>query len=248
MAGFRGPDTVVAVLLGSGGSIDHPTRVESYASVDLHPTTVALLRHSVPKDVVVAPVAVGRWMTHNSPVNDDQGDGFQPQSSVGPSPVPEFIGPASTPITGADTVASVTDEDRQQYGRLLDSALERGLLGQYDYEIRLSELATAPTLDELKRIVTELPVFAPSDPMARSRTKTSPRGPGRTFVLSPPGVGAGAVAKRRSNPWTTLIIMVAVIIVAFVFLVVYAGHLVHGHNGASGAPAAVARMVTILRL
>jgi hypothetical protein len=53
----------------------------------------------------------------------------------------------------------VTDEDRNRYGVLLDHAAERGLLSPGDYQARLADVASATSLDELKRIVTELPVF-----------------------------------------------------------------------------------------
>ena len=53
----------------------------------------------------------------------------------------------------------MTDEDRNRFGILLDHASERGLLTPLEYEFRLSELAEATSMDELRRIVTELPAF-----------------------------------------------------------------------------------------
>ena len=77
-----------------------------------------------------------------------------------PQRVPDLLAvPAAEPAPVPDLPSGVTDEDRNRYGVLLDHAAERGLLSPGDYQARLSEVASATSLDELKRIVTELPVF-----------------------------------------------------------------------------------------
>ena len=144
--------------------------------------------------------------------------------------------PAAPPTQAASpTGAPVTDEDRQTYGRLLDSAFERGLLGSYDYEVRLRELSEAASIEEMKKIVTELPVFAL--PTAGAKAK-------RSSLSGTPTVG-GTGAK---SPWMKLVILVVAVVIAFVLLALYAEHIVHNRTGGtSGAPAAVVA-VSPLRL
>jgi hypothetical protein len=121
----------------------------------------------------------------------------------------------------------VTDADRQDYGRLLDRAFERGLVGQFDYEVRLRQLSEATSIEELGRIVTELPVF---------ETLVSPARVGRSVVRGRSTRGRIGV-EGRSNPWTKLIVVVAIVVVAFVVLTIYAQHLVHSRP--TGPPPAV---------
>lgn len=182
-------------------------------------------------------------MAHNSPVHgDERGVAANGQ---GPRPVPDLgipgsfgqvpavgvgpaIQPAPSPGVPRPDTAPVTDEDRQAYGRLLDRAFERGLIGSYDYEVRLRELSEATSIDAMKTIVTELPVFAVPSPAAPGRRPSLGR------VSTPADGGTG-------NPWTKLVVMVLVVVIAFVVLALYAEHVVHGRtNGNSGAPAAAA--------
>jgi hypothetical protein len=186
-------------------------------------------------------------MTDNPRVVDNTRDGVNPGQGAAPLPIPELGDPA--PVTPADHPPAVTDEDRQQYGRLLDSAMERGLLSPYDYETRLSDLAEAPTIDELKRIVTELPIFGASASGSKPASKPArpslfgssaaselsdglPGTPGTTRAL------ARSAAKSQRSRWTKLIIVLVVVIALFVALSIYAEHLVHNHNNNPSSTAA----------
>jgi hypothetical protein len=185
-------------------------------------------------------------MADNPRVVDNTGDRDNPGQSATPLPIPELGDPPS-----ADHPPAVTDEDRQQYGRLLDSAMERGLLSPYEYETRLSDLAEAPTIDELKRIVTELPIFGEATSVPKPASKPAkpslfggspvselsdglPLTPGTTRAL------ARGAAKSQRSRWTKLIILLIVVIALFVALSIYAQHLVHNHNNPSSSPAWVA--------
>ena len=191
-------------------------------------------------------------MTHNPQVIDEPGDGRQRHEVAGPGPIPELDVAGTAPLPSAgpqpkvpqptDHQPPVTDDDRQLYGRLLDSAMESGLLGAYDYETRLSDLADASTIDEMKKIVTELPMFSASAPTAKPRKSSlfstspgSPRSqttPGSEYSRIP-----GVATKGRSNPWTKLIILLVVVVVMFVALSIYAEHLVHNRHNSSSAVA-----------
>ncbi len=96
---------------------------------------------------------------------------FQPV----PRPVPEL---AST---------AVSDDDRNRYGVLLDHAAERGLLSPTEYRETTGQLAEAPSIEDLQRIVTELPAFDLSGaPAAITETTGRPGAPGR---VRPPRSG-----------------------------------------------------------
>ena len=187
-------------------------------------------------------VAPAPAMTDNPRVVDDTGDGVQPGQDAAPLPIPELGGAAPAPPAApvpppTGPTPEVTDEDRQQYGRLLDSAMERGLLSPYEYETRLGDLAAAPTLDDLKRIVTELPMFtaspAASKPARPSRFGGPPvTGPsdGLPSMTGSAGSWPAGAAKSQRGRWTKLIILLIVVIALFVALSIYAEHLVHNHN------------------
>jgi hypothetical protein len=181
-------------------------------------------------------------MTDNPPVVDDTGDGVQPGPAAAPLPIPELGGPLPAPPAAAvpaptGPAPEVTDEDRQQYGRLLDRAMERGLLSPYEYETRLGDLAEAPTLDDLKRIVTELPMFtASSSPSKPARTSRFGRPPvpgasdGLPSMTGSAGSWPPGAVKSQRGRWTKLIIVLIVVIALFVALSIYAEHLVNTHN------------------
>ena len=127
--------------------------------------------------------------------------------------------------------------------------MERGLLTPYDYETRLSDLAEAPTLDELKRIVTELPMFGAAASASKPASKPakpslfggSPvSGPSDGLPITPGTTRALArsAAKSQRSRWTKLIILLIVVIALFVALSIYAEHLVHNHNNNPSALAA----------
>lgn len=182
-------------------------------------------------------------MADNPLVVDNRGDGVQPDNGAGPLPIPEL--PQSGPVPAAptdpvpvDPGSEVTDDDRQAYGRLLDSAMERGLLTPYDYQTRLGDLAAASTLDEMKTIVTELPIFTASTPAKPGRPSRFTEPPDDLPLVpgSAPTRMSGMPAHRRSNRWTKLIILLIGVIVLFVALSIYAAHLANNHNNHSGAP------------
>ncbi len=120
----------------------------------------------------------------------------------------------------------MTDEDRDRYGRLLDRAAERGLLDAYDYEVRLRDLASASTIEEMNRIVTELPAFTAPPPVAGTRARAS--------AVGTPKLGPG---RRRSSPWLLLVVVVVVVVASLALLALYAGHLDRSHHSGM-APAA----------
>jgi hypothetical protein len=126
----------------------------------------------------------------------------------------------------------VTDEDRQVYGRLLDSAFERGLLGPYDYEVRLREVSEATSIEQMREIVTQLPAFALPTPNATPKRSLLGGSPTRT-------------GSRASSPWTKLVILMVVVVLAFVFLAIYAEHVVHNRTTGSGAPPAAVVVVPV---
>lgn len=147
-------------------------------------------------------------MAHNSTVIEDP-------------PVPPARADGSADV--------VSDDDRNRYGKLLDSALERGLLGVTDYEIGLRALGAATTIGEMQRVVTELPVFTVLPPGASTQRSRPARGL--------PARRAGSVGQHRAGRWKTLVAMVVVMVAVLVFLSLYAQHVVHGRTNGSGLSA-----------
>lgn len=142
---------------------------------------------------------------------------------------------------GGDPERAIGDDERTSYGRLLDRAAERGLLTSAEYQVRLRLLAEATTDDEMRQIVTELPVLDGAD---RSSKQTGSAG----RVLPPGGALApSATPRRRSSPWFVLAAMVLVLVVALVFFAVYADHLAHVSNSATAAEHPVFRVLSDLR-
>lgn len=135
------------------------------------------------------------------------------------------------------------DDDRNVYGVLLDRAAERGLLSQSDYEVRLGELAAATSVEQMRRIVTDLPAFGapPPAPSAhRSKRATPTVAPDMALVT----VGG----RRRSSPWVLLAILVVVVLASLAFFSIYAEHLVHNHDVGLVSTTAVVRMLSAPRL
>ncbi len=151
----------------------------------------------------------------------------------------------------------MTDEDRNRFGILLDHASERGLLTPLEYEFRLSELAEATSMDELRRIVTELPAF--EAPMVVKRGKgakkqTSSLGM-TTDLPAPARQGEGdlwaaqtpTTARRKgANPWVILAVVVAVLLVAMVLLGLMVSRV--SHNRGIGPPTVVTQTISPIRL
>jgi hypothetical protein len=134
----------------------------------------------------------------------------------------------------------VTDEDRTRYGILLDRAAERGLLAPYDYEMRLGDLASATTIEEMNRIVTELPAFTRAG--ATPRNDRRPSGP-RIASNRPPF--SAAAQQRRARLWLMVTIVMVVAVASLLFLSIYTRHVVHNRN--SGLPV-ITQPVSALRL
>jgi hypothetical protein len=162
-------------------------------------------------------------------------------TTAAPRPVPELGGDAGV------GPGPVSDDDRNRYGLLLDSAAERGLLSPAEYEVRLVALADAGTEDELRRIVTELPAFAPFGTSSPSTPTASATGPAAR-VDDPAALDSALWAnltpartrRRSANPWVPLAVLVLVLLVSLVALALVASHLAHTHPAAvAHAPAAV---------
>lgn len=148
-------------------------------------------------------------------------------------------GPQPSSDPEAVSAPAVSDEDRNRYGRLLDRAAERGLVDAYEYEVRLRDLAEATSIEELNRIVTELPAFTTAATPAGS-------GPRRRSGTGRVRSGGSRTESTRSSPWVLLAIVVAVVAVSMVLLAIFANHLAHTHNSGLG-PVATAS-VSVPRL
>lgn len=198
-------------------------------------------------------------------MSDDASDGrpwpidpTRPPSDHDPRPLPELGGLDDVTRTLSGFAGStngeerhgiddpVTDDDRTRYGVLLDHAAERGLLTVGEYEVRIGELAEATTIDEMRRIVTELPAFAP--PVPTSTTSPSPSRSRRSApVLAPDALLMTAGTRRRNSSWVVLAVLVAVIVALLIAFTIYAEHLTKSHTAAPPGVAA-ARTVSAPRL
>lgn len=135
---------------------------------------------------------------------------------------------------GQAATVEVTDKDRHVFGALLDRAAERGLLNPHEYELRLGELATATSLEQMREIVTDfpLPSTAPSAAAAKKLSK-SPRGSSAgDAVLGMPGLDPlrpSRHSRQRNSPWLFLGIVLVVFVVVMVLFSIYAEHVLHTH-------------------
>jgi hypothetical protein len=149
------------------------------------------------------------------------------------------------PAGGSSHIAvdsgTVTDEDRTRYGVLLDRAAERGLLAPYDYEIRLRDLASATTIEQMKQIVTELPVFT----RVAGATPRNNRSPSNPLISSNRPPFSAAAQQRRARLWLMVTIVMVVAVASLLCLSIYTRHVVHNRN--SGLPV-IALPVSGLRL
>jgi hypothetical protein len=114
----------------------------------------------------------------------------------------------------------VTDDDRNRFGTLLDHAVERGLLGPGEYQVRLRELAQATSIEEMTEIVSALPAFAASPSAVKPDAAVDPL----AFATLP------ARTERRNPPWALLVVVIVVVAVALVALALITAHAVHNHN------------------
>jgi len=192
-------------------------------------------------------------VTHNWQVSDQQDGAVGPASDPGdppagpggPRPIPELVGygdavvaPPRTGRPGDDGPTGVagrpggpdgrpvTDDDRNRYGLLLDRAAEGGLLASHEYEVRLRELASASTVDEMHRIVTELPAFTGPLPTAGRWRAAAAAGP----------AGLTGPRKRRTNTRLMMVVLVLVLVVSMVVVYISAQHLTRIHNGGLWMP------------
>jgi hypothetical protein len=206
-------------------------------------------------------------VVHNWPVTDETEHGRRPLDPPGlrpgvatAVPIPELMVVehlADLTSAFADGEASdraVGDDERTRYGLLLDRAAERGLLTPAEYQIRLRAVAEATSVDEMRTIVTELPVLegpvVRSSKRARSNGRSLPPatalppGAAQPPAATPPAPGA---LGGRSSPWFVLVVVVVVLVLSMVFFAVYAEHLIHTHNSVAGAGQRVLRTVSALR-
>ncbi len=130
--------------------------------------------------------------------------------------------PATTRSAGAPVPAEgpVTDDDRQRFGVLLDRAFDRGLLDAVEYQRRLGALAEAATVEELRDLVTELPVLHGGP----DRSATARPRPDGLATLGRPRYGTTATARR--SPWPVLVVVLAVA----------GAHLARSHRGSAPPP------------
>ncbi len=154
-----------------------------------------------------------------------------------------FVGQANgsaDPAPSREEPVGVSDEDRNRYGLLLDHAAERGLLSTDEYEVRLGELASATSIDEMRQIVTELPVFtvAAATPTKGARRPGPVAGPNPVMALGD---------RRRRSPWMVLGLVLVVVVGLMVLFTIYAEHVTRSHNPGSLAPAVI-RSLSALRL
>ena len=137
----------------------------------------------------------------------------------------------------------MTDDERNRYGSLLDPAAERGLLSPTEYQARLAEVAEATSVDELQRIVTELPAFGAPSAAHRGRpggaagARRPPTG-GAARRTSTPSCGPAhpCGGDAEGEPWLVLAVVVGVLLVALVALGLVAAHVTHTHGRRTRPP------------
>jgi len=147
-----------------------------------------------------------------------------------PQPVPE--------LGHAPAASAVTDEERNAFGRLLDTAAEQGLLSPADYQERLGQVAEAGSVAELQRIVTEIPAFG-GDP-----APSAAGGHADVDALLWAERTQAVARRERGNPWLVLVLVVAVLLVSLVALGLVAAHVIHTHASV-GSPAFGGRLSSL---
>ena len=182
-------------------------------------------------------------MAHNSGVDEGTGGAMSGGEAGAPGPVPELSALPSrdeVDLKGAPAgLGLIHGADREAYARLLDRARARELLSPVEHQLRLAELADAGTVEEMKRIVTDLPALAGVNGGApRSATRADRRSTG---LAAWPGVagfrasGRRAAATPGTRPWTVLALVMVVVVLVFALLVVYADRVVHQSHVQSGS-------------
>ncbi|MHB1517566.1 MAG: DUF1707 SHOCT-like domain-containing protein [Acidimicrobiales bacterium] len=193
------------------------------------------------------------------PVPALSADGAERSELTGPVPSESASSaPAASPPPPATGPVAVSDDERNRYGLLLDRAAERGLLSTDEYDARLRDLAIAGSVEELQRIVAELPIFTARSSKGSGRGRWSRRFVAGAVASDPrdaeivyhgmrgrksapttmaPGplgsrVAGSATTRRRrtGNPWVALVVMTVVLVVALVVLAIYSRSVIH-HQG-----------------
>lgn len=131
--------------------------------------------------------------------------------------------------------AKVTDEDRHLFGALLDRAAERGLLSSEEYALRLGELATATSFEQMREIVTDFPQHstALSAAGAKKLSKSSRSQSAEDALLAMHGLGQlgpSRHSRQARSPWLLLAIVLVLFVVAMVLFSIYAEHVLHTHH------------------
>jgi hypothetical protein len=168
----------------------------------------------------------------NVPHNGSGRPPFDSGEHPSPLPIPELEASGPHDLAAAPSPpsrATVTDEDRNRFGVLLDRAVERGLLAPGEYQVRLRELAEATSVEEMTEIVSALPAFAAAA-SAPKRPESVPEA--FAFGTLPP------LPERRKPPWVMLIVVVVTVAVALVVLALFAAHAAHNHDS-GGQPVRV---------
>jgi hypothetical protein len=106
-----------------------------------------------------------------------------------------------------------SDEDRQHYGRLLDSAYSKGLIDEGEYSVRLTELVEADSIEQMKQIVGVIPTGLDAVDLAR---------------LAAQGKTAQPVARRRQMAIVAIVFMFLMLIILGVLLAVSVHHRQNG--------------------
>jgi hypothetical protein len=121
-----------------------------------------------------------------------------------------------------------TDEDRQRYGRLLDSAYARGLIDDGEYSLRLTELVEADSTERMNQIVELMPSSLDAVDLAR---------------LAAPKTATNLVAKRRRTALIAIAFMFLILIVLGVLLAIS----VHDHQNGLGALVGILGIAVTMR-
>jgi hypothetical protein len=140
-----------------------------------------------------------------------------------------------SPLLGATEADEITDKDRHVFGALLDRAAERGLLNPHEYQLRLGELASATSLEQMREIVTNfpLPSTAPSAAVIKKRSKSTRGSSAGDAMLAMQGLAPmqpNRHSKERNSPWLLLTVVLVVFVVVMVLFSIYAAHVLHTHQ------------------
>jgi len=108
--------------------------------------------------------------------------------------------------------------------------------------MRLRDLASATTVDQMNHIVTELSVFAAARPPPKRSRRSIPDVERDHPLLGPAG------GRRGANPWPTMAILVIIVVVSLVLLAVYARHVVRNHSSGLRTPPTATRPLSGLHL